>query len=107
MTATRPLTRLHADDLGNSDFVALTGTDAPTMLDPVARRLRAMPESHRGTYRRAVSGTSLRAAVDASCAECCGYDRDAVRSCPAVACPLWSVRPWQRKRSNGVEESTS
>jgi hypothetical protein len=70
----------------------------------MARRLAAMPESHHGTYRRAVSGKSLRAAVDAFCAECCGYDREAVRTCPAIACPLWSVRPWQFKRTDRKED---
>jgi hypothetical protein len=64
-----------------------------------ARRLEAMPVSHRRTYRRALEGRSLRAAIDALCAECCGYDRDAVRTCAAVACPLWRVRPWQGRRA--------
>lgn len=92
---------------GNSDSAAVTSTHAPSARDPVARRLAAMPESHRGTYRWAVSGKSLRAAVTACCAECVGYDREAVRTCPAVACPLWSVRPWQQRRSGGAEELTS
>lgn len=103
----RPAPALQQSDAGNSDFARLTGTDGPPACDPVARRLAEMPESHRGTYRRAVSGKSLRAAVDALCAECCGYEREAVRTCPAVACPLWSVRPWQQKRGSGREELAS
>ncbi len=103
----RPTPTLQPPDAGNSDFVAITATDAASARDSVARRLAAMPQSHRGTYRRAVSGKSLRAAVDALCAECCGYDREAVRTCPAVACPLWGVRPWQHRRSGGAKESNA
>ena len=102
----RSIPALHPSDAGNSDFVPLTAPDGPPARDPVARRLAAMPQSHRNTYRRAVTGKSLRAGVTAFCAECVGYDREAVRTCPAVACPLWRVRPWQQKRTNDFEEST-
>ena len=104
MTATAPLSRRDAANTGNFDFAPVTGTDGSPARDSVTRRLAAMPESHRGTYQRAVTGKSLRAAVTAFCAECVGYDREAVRTCPAVACPLWSVRPWQQRRSSGGEE---
>lgn len=83
-------------DAGNSERRPVRGTDGPTLRGAVARRLQAMPESFRGAYRRAQGGKSLRAAVTAFCGECCGYDREAVRTCPAVACPLHPYRPWQR-----------
>lgn len=69
----------------------------PPGVDP--KRLRQMPPALRRPYVRAVRGeASLREAVRAFCAECCGYDRDAVRTCPAVACQLHPYRPWQRTR---------
>jgi hypothetical protein len=80
----------------------IAATTAPNATPPaVARRFEAMPVSHRGTYRRALGGKSLRAAITAQCSECVGYDREAVRTCPAVACPLWKVRPWQGRRARG------
>ena len=59
-------------------------------------RLRQMPVSTRRGYVRAVRGAaSPRDAIKAFCGECCGYDRDAVATCPAIGCPLWRYRPWQ------------
>jgi len=46
---------------------------------------------------------SLRAHIDAKCAECMGCTpdhlergfREQIRACTAPACPLWPVRPYQ------------
>lgn len=45
------------------------------------------------TFKRAYAGKSLRAAVNAFCCECNGYDAAAVKECTAPACPLWPYRP--------------
>ncbi len=49
------------------------------------------------TFRRAYSGLSLRAAVNAICVECVGFDAAAVKDCTAPACPLWANRPGRSK----------
>ena len=49
------------------------------------------------TFRRAYGGTSLRAAVNAFCIECMGFDASEVRTCTAPACPLWACRPGKGK----------
>jgi hypothetical protein len=49
------------------------------------------------TFKRAFSGKSLRACVNAFCVECNGFDAAAVRDCTAPACPLFSCRPGYRK----------
>lgn len=68
-------------------------------------RLRQMPVKLRRSYVRAVRGeASAREAIKAQCSECMGYDRDAVATCPAIACPLWRYRPWQRRRTGGDED---
>lgn len=87
---------------GKLRFCARYGLKSPLGSRICARRLVGMPESYCGVYRRAMNGKSLRAAVEALCAECCGYDREAIRTCPATACPLWCVRPWQLKRTGEV-----
>ncbi len=49
------------------------------------------------TFRRAYSGLSLRAAVNAFCAECLSFDTPAVKDCSSPACPLWAYRPGRSK----------
>jgi hypothetical protein len=45
------------------------------------------------TFRQAYAGGSLRAAINAFCFHCIGYEADEVRRCTAVDCPLWGHRP--------------
>jgi len=49
---------------------------------------------------------SLRAAVTAKCWECMGdgadgpvHTRQAIRTCTSPGCPLYGLRPYQRKQS--------
>ena len=65
----------------------------------IARKREARLEAVRrdaprylATFKRAYAGKSLRAAVNAFCIECVGYDAAAVKECTAPACPLWSCR---------------
>ena len=69
----------------------------------IVDRLAAMPRSFRGTYNKAVKGKSLRAAINAQCAECCGWQIKEVRLCSDCACPLWALRPYQDDPQNGHE----
>ena len=48
------------------------------------------------TLRRAYAGKSLRAAVNAFCIECVGFDAAEVKRCTAPACPLYAQRPGRR-----------
>src|SRR5690606_32860838 len=50
---------------------------------------------------RAMSGASLRGAIDAKCRDCGAADagmnwREHVATCPAIDCPLWRVRRLSR-----------
>ena len=40
---------------------------------------------------------SLRFAINAKCFDCCCFQKPEVTFCTAKACPLYSLRPWQRK----------
>jgi len=51
------------------------------------------------TFRRAYTGKSLRAAVNAFCVECNGFDAAAIRECTAPACPLFLYRPGYLKNN--------
>jgi hypothetical protein len=61
----------------------------------IARRLESIPKIYRGIYDRAITGQSLRAAINAFCLECVQWQREEVRLCTDSACPLWAVRPYQ------------
>jgi hypothetical protein len=60
--------------------------------DAIEQRLSQIPEKQRGKYKRAASGKSLRAAVDAFCSECMGYVVDEIRECTDPGCPLYPYR---------------
>lgn len=70
----------------------------------IAKRRADMPRSYRATYDKAVSGKSLRAAVNAQCLECVGWQRAEVRLCTCFACPLWAIRPYQAILQDGRNE---
>ena len=38
---------------------------------------------------------SLKSAIALKCFDCCAGERDEVRHCEIVACPLWAYRPWR------------
>ena len=65
-----------------------------------ARRIETAPESFRRLLTQALSGKcSPRTALKAQCAECVGFDRQAITGCTAYACPLWYFRPYQKSVS--------
>ena len=57
-------------------------------------RLRQIPEAKRELYQRAMSGRDPKAAMDASCLDCCGWeDEEEVFLCTDHGCPLYPYRP--------------
>lgn len=61
----------------------------------VAERRAQMPRAYRANYDKAVKGRSLRACVNAQCLECVCWQKMEVRLCTDLACPLYTVRPYQ------------
>lgn len=62
------------------------------------RRIDTAPEKWRGLLTRAIEGkASPRAAIKAQCGECNGFDRQAIATCTADACPLWMYRPCRNR----------
>jgi len=53
----------------------------------------SMPRQYRKVYDVAMSGRSLRAAVNSFCIECMGYVFSEVRQCCSPDCPLYPYRP--------------
>jgi hypothetical protein len=64
-------------------------------IEQIAQNRAEMPKIYRGIFDRAISGKSLRAAVNSYCIQCTGDRRVEVRLCPDYACTLWAYRPYQ------------
>jgi hypothetical protein len=56
-------------------------------------RLRNMPSSYQATYRTAMRGRSMKAAIKSFCLECVGYQREEIKVCTDTGCPLFPYRP--------------
>jgi len=57
------------------------------------KRLDEMPDIYRKTYQRAMRGRSLKTAVKAQCLECVCWQREEVKLCTDLGCPLYPYRP--------------
>lgn len=78
--------------------------------EQIAECRKQMPRIYRATYDKAISGKSLRAAVNSFCAECTMWQREEVRLCTSLACSLYSYRPYRNKptgRSKNNSEGLS
>ncbi len=71
----------------------------------ITRRRQQIPRAYRKTYDTAVKGRSLRACVNAQCLECAGWQREEVRLCTDLACPLYAARPYQAESGKDSDSS--
>ena len=55
----------------------------------------AIPERFKARRAAAMRGKSRKAAIDAFCLMCVGFERESVRGCTAPDCPLFKFRPYQ------------
>lgn len=84
-------------------LATLSDVTIPTPLSEKINTKRAAllaqcPVSGRSLLARCFSKkASPRQSIKAFCHECCGYDRRAIAECTAWACPLWNLRPYQRR----------
>lgn len=71
----------------------------------IEKRLSQMPSIYGKNYRRAMRGRSLKSAVKAFCLECVGWQREEVKLCTDLGCPLYPYRPtsWDYKVYSGPQ----
>ena len=69
-----------------------------TRQEQIAAQRKHIPADCLKVYDKAMLGKGLRAAVNARCCDCCGWNKAEVHKCPALSCPLWLVRPYQRRQ---------
>ena len=65
------------------------------MDDRIQKRLSDMPNAYRNNYRKAMNGRNRTAAVRAFCLECVSWQRNEVKDCCSVECPLYLYRPYK------------
>jgi hypothetical protein len=64
----------------------------------ITKVLSQAPESAKGCLQEAFSGSaSPRRAIKAFCLVCVGFERESIKNCTSLACPLWKYRPFQEK----------
>lgn len=70
----------------------------------IAEKRAEMPEVHRANYDKAVRGRSMKAVVKAFCLECVQWQKEEVRLCTSLACPMYPYRPYRisNQRSEGL-----
>lgn len=59
----------------------------------IEKRLQEMPLSCRNNYHKAMRGRSMKSAIKAFCSECVGWQREEVKLCTDLGCPLYPYRP--------------
>lgn len=64
-----------------------------------------LPKVYQSIYIKAMRGKSLRAAVIAKCQDCASWQREEVKNCLVVTCPLYPYRPYQKLRNPSPEGS--
>jgi hypothetical protein len=75
--------------------------------EKIERCIAKIPASYRKTFLKAVSKSSMRAAVNAKCQDCCNWQLLEIRHCQAVTCPLWAYRPYQKTESLSEQPETT
>ncbi len=83
-----------------------------TREEPIAERREQMPKIHRANYDKAMKGGSMRAATKAFCLMCVQWQKEEVRLCTDLACPLYPYRTYKSRanqcsgrRSLGTEST--
>lgn len=63
--------------------------------EQIAKRRAQMPNIHIANYDKAMKGKSMKAAIKAFCLECVCWQKEEVRLCTSLACPLYPYRPYK------------
>ena len=74
-----------------------------TREEQIAERRAQMPKIHRANYDKAMNGKSMKAATKAFCLMCVQWQKEEVRLCTSLACPLYPYRPYKEKSKQASE----
>ena len=77
-----------------------------TREEQIEHRCQQMPDIHLANYKKAIRGRSMKAAIKAFCLECVCWQKEEIRLCTDLACPLYPYRPY-KNRANRCSERRS
>jgi hypothetical protein len=69
-----------------------------TVAEEIEKYARHIPKSYQAIYHKAMTGKSLRAAINAKCQDCCCWQRKEVQNCQVSTCSLFPYRPYRKTR---------
>ncbi|MBA7554728.1 hypothetical protein ES705_47359 [subsurface metagenome] len=75
-----------------------------TREEQIAERREQMPKIHRANYDKAMKGRSMKAATKAFCLECVCWEKEEVRLCTSLACPMYPYRPYKNNSNKRSEK---
>ena len=75
-----------------------------TREEQIAERREQMPKIHRANYDKAMKGRSMKAATKAFCLMCVCWQKEEVRLCTDLACPLYPYRPYKNSANRCPEQ---
>ena len=66
---------------------------------------RSVPEKHKIATERALLKQMPRStAIKVKCLACCNFEREEVKTCGVITCPLWPYRPYQASAAEDDSE---
>lgn len=74
-----------------------------TQEEQIEQRCQQMPDIHLANYKRAMRGRSMKAAIKAFCLECVCWQKEEVRLCTDLGCPLYPYRPYKNRANRCTE----
>jgi len=74
--------------------------------EKINQRLSQIPKIHQAVYKNAVSGKSRKDGIKAFCLMCVCWQKEEVRQCTDLACPLYSYRPYKESAKHSDNRSS-
>lgn len=81
--------------------------DSTARQEKIVERRKQIPDIHRANYDKAIRGRSMKAGVKAFCLECTCWQKEEVRLCTDLACPLYPYRPYRISKQATERRSLS
>ena len=74
-----------------------------TQAQQILERRAQMPDIHKANYDKAMNGKSLKSSTKSFCLMCVCWQKEEVRLCTDLACPLYPYRPYKLSSKQGSE----
>jgi hypothetical protein len=72
----------------------------------IKQRLSQIPKLHQAGYKNAVSGKSRKDGIKAFCLMCVCWQKEEVRQCTDLACPLYPYRAYTEAENHSENRSS-